>query len=53
MKMKNREIAGFPRDPVFVLAQRIVESLQPMCVERKQVGSDVLVAWLGLFLCVV
>jgi hypothetical protein len=53
MKMKNREIAGCPRGPVFVPARRIEESWQPMCVVRKQVGSDVLVASLGLFLCVV
>lgn len=53
MRMKNRESALCPRDRVFVPARRIEESLQPMCVERKQVDSDVLVASLGLFLCVV
>jgi hypothetical protein len=53
MRMKNREIAGFLRDPAFVLARKIEESLHPMCVERKQVDFDVLVASSGLSLCVV
>lgn len=53
MRMKNHEIAGCPRGPVFVRARQKEESSQPTCVERKQVDSDVLVASLGLFLCVV
>lgn len=53
MRMKNREIAGYLRDLAFVLARKIEESLHPMCVERKQVGFDGLVASLDLFLCVV
>jgi hypothetical protein len=50
-RKKNRETSGFLRGLV-VLARRIEESLPPMCAERKQVGSGVLVASLGLFLCV-
>jgi hypothetical protein len=53
MRMKNREIAGYLRDLAFVLARRITKSLHPKCVERKRVGFGVLVASLGLSLCVV
>ena len=52
MRMKNREIAGCLRDPEFVLAPRIEENLHRMYVERKQVDFGVLVASLGLSLCV-
>lgn len=52
-RKKNREIAGILRGPALVLTRIVEESLPPRCVERKQVGFDVLVASLGLSLCVV